>query len=328
MSQPTRTVQDDAATPLPDRLQATDEDLRRSRETAHAVAAAVLGRDPGPLVTAASMSHYVAVGADVVVKIVDAAGHHRLDREVALAPHLPSGLGAPLLGSGRFRQRTCDVRYACFARVPGTSPGPGLPGVHAATARRWAEQAVARLTVLHSWTPTGDARQTLEASPVHEGFVSRAAFAADIARIAAAGLPRQLVDGLTAIAGRAPLLLRAEVPVHADCDWGNWLAHGHDVTALLDFERARFGAPADDWVLLAVTAGPHLGLVVDAIAAATGTAAEAVRSACELRDAAFIAEDIRSALERPGPAAWPAQRIRDLEGLVAGRRWWNPTPGG
>src|SRR5687768_14035571 len=96
-----------AVEPLPRRLDATDEDLSRGRGAAHTIAAAILGRDPGPMVTAASMSHYVYLGADVVVKIVDAGGHTRLDREIALAPHLPAGLGAPLLASGRSQVETC-----------------------------------------------------------------------------------------------------------------------------------------------------------------------------------------------------------------------------
>jgi thiamine kinase-like enzyme len=59
-------------------------------------------------------------------------------------------------------------------------------------------------------------------------------------------MPRHLLDGLTAIAERAPLRARSVVPVHADCHWGNWLACDQSVTALLDFEWARFGEPADD----------------------------------------------------------------------------------
>ncbi len=30
----------------------------------------------------------------------------------------------------------------------------------------------------------------------------------------------------------------ADLPVHADRDWGNWLADDQNVNALLDFERA------------------------------------------------------------------------------------------
>ena len=199
-----RTAEDGARQPLPRRLEATDQDLARARDAAHAVAATALGCDPGPMTLAASMSHYVYIGADVVVKLVDADGHTRLDLEIALAPHLPPGLGAPLLASGRFQNDTCDVRYACFTRMLGASPGIGLPGVDAATARRWADQAVRRLDDLHTWTPTGDAEKALRESPVEEGFVSRDLLFAEIEHMVAADreavIPRRLIDGLTAIA--------------------------------------------------------------------------------------------------------------------------------
>jgi aminoglycoside phosphotransferase (APT) family kinase protein len=197
--------------------------------------------------------------------------------------------------------------------------------VDAATARLLAEQAVQRLNDLHAWIPTGDAEQALRESPVHEGFVSRAMLVTEIERIAAADrdavMPRRLIDGLMAIAQCAPEHARADVPVHADCDWGNWLARDRSVTALLDFERARFGEPADDWVLLAVTSGPHLDIVVDAIAEVTTIGPDVLRAECEFRDAALIADDIRYALEQPNAPAGLAHRVRDLEGLVLGRRW-------
>jgi hypothetical protein len=87
------------------------------------IATAVLGRDPGPLAAVASDSHQVYVSPDVVVKIIDATAHARLDREIALAADLPAGLSAPLLGSGVRRLGMGKVRYACYARVPGTAPG-------------------------------------------------------------------------------------------------------------------------------------------------------------------------------------------------------------
>lgn len=205
-------------------------------------------------------------------------------------------------------------------------PEPGLPGVQADTARRWAGQAVRRLNELHQWKPTGHAEQTLRESPVHEGFVGRAALIEDIERITTARhdgvVPRSLIAGLQAIAGRAPLRARADVPVHADCDWGNWLVEDRRVTALLDFERARLGDPADDWVLVAATSGPHLDMVLNVIAEMTMTGLDELRAECELRSAAFIAADLRTALEQPDTPAWTAARIRDLENLVAGRRWW------
>lgn len=318
-----------ARQPLPRRLDATDEDLTRARDAAQALAAAALGRDPTPMTVAASMSHYVYVGADIVVKLVDASGHTRLNLEIALAQHLPPGLGAPLLASGRGHYGTCDVRYACFVRMPGMSPGVGLARADHATARHWAEQAVQKLADLHGWTPDEIATIALEQSPVHEGFTGRAALIAEIEGLLAADrdhvVPRSLVDGLLAIAQAAPLKAGTATPVHADCDWGNWLVDDRKVTALLDFERARFGEPADDWVLLAVTSGRHITVVLDVIAEQTNTPPETLRASCELRHAVFIAQDLRQALELPAPPPWTAQRVRQLEALVISRRWWQST---
>ena len=140
-------------------------------DAARAIAAAALGRDPGPMTAAESSSHHVYVGSDVVVKIIDADRHSRLGREIALAPCLPAGLTAPLLGSGLHRLGTREVRYACYARVPGTAPGMGLPGVDSVTARLLAEEAVQRLGGLHSWMPAGLAEQTLGEPLDHGGFV-------------------------------------------------------------------------------------------------------------------------------------------------------------
>ena len=66
------------------------------------------------MATAKSSSHHIYVSSDVVVKIIDAARHSRLDREIALAPQLPTGLTAPRLGSGLYRLGTREVRYACY----------------------------------------------------------------------------------------------------------------------------------------------------------------------------------------------------------------------
>jgi hypothetical protein len=139
-------------------------------------------------------------------------------------------------------------------------------------------------------------------------------------------VPRQLLDGLMAIAEHAPLPPRTAVPVHADCHWGNWLARDRSVTALLDFEWARFGEPADDWFFLARFSGPRMETVLDLIARATTTPAEALRSQCEVRDAAYLASDLRAGLERPGArAGMVADRLRGLEELIVGHYWWNRT---
>jgi hypothetical protein len=95
------------------------------------------------------------------------------------------------------------------------------------------------------------------------------------------------------------------------------------VTALLDFEWARFGEPADDWFFLARFSGPHVDIVLDVIGDATATARETLRAECEVREAAHLASDLRSGLERPGPrAAMIAARLRAIEELVDGHFWW------
>jgi hypothetical protein len=296
-------------------------------QVAREIATAVLGRDPGPLAAVASDSHRVYLGPDVVVKIIDIDRHARLDREVALAADLPAGLTAPLLGSGVRRMPAGDVRYACYARMPGTALRMGLPGVDRATARLLAAGAVRRLGALHGWTPSASAQRTLRERLDHGGFTGRAALLAEIGRLAALNrggtVADRLIDGLTAIADRAPVSAPTAVPVHADCHWGNWLARAGTVTALLDFEWARFGEPADDWFFLARFSGPHVAAVLDVIADATATPQEILRTQCEVREAAHLASDLRSGLERPGlRAGLVADRLRVLEELTDGRFWW------
>jgi aminoglycoside phosphotransferase (APT) family kinase protein len=291
------------------------------------IAAAFLGRDPGPLAAAESKSHHVYVGPDVVVKVIDAARHSRLDREIALAPQLPAGLTAPVLASGLWQSGPLEVRYACYARVRGTTPGMGLPGVDGATACLLAEQAVRRLGELHGWVPAGGAEQTLREPPDDGGFVSQAVLLAAIDNLAALDrdglVPARLLDGLTAIAERGPLRAQATVPVHADCHWGNWLACDGSVTALLDFEWARFGEPLDDWFFLIRFSGRHREAVLDVVAAATAISQEALRAECEVREASYLASDLRLALEHPStPPPETAERLRDLEELIIGRSWW------
>ncbi len=279
------------------------------------------------MAAAQSSSHHVYVSPDVVVKVIDAAGHSRLDREIALVPHLPAGLTAPLLGSGLFRLADREVRYACYARVPGTAPGMGLPGVDGVTACLLAEAAVRRLDGLHRWIPAGHAGQIMRETLDHGGFVSQAALVAEIEHLATVDrdemVPQPLLGGLMAIAKRAPVPARAVVPVHADCHWGNWLASDRSVTALLDFEWARFGEPADDWFFLARFSGPHFEAVLDVIASATATSPDTLRAQCEVREASYLAADLRVALDRPGPPApLAASRLRGLEALIVGHHWW------
>jgi aminoglycoside phosphotransferase (APT) family kinase protein len=158
----------------------------------------------------------------------------------------------------------------------------GLPGIDGGTARKLAEQAVARLGALHQWEPVGAAARTLREPLDHGGFTGQAALAARVEQLAAVNrdgtVPAPLPDGLRAIAERAPQQALTAVPVPADCHWDNWLVRGREVTALLDFEWARFGEPADDWVFLARFSGPHTQTVLDVIARATATSEESLRA--------------------------------------------------
>ncbi|MET9511906.1 phosphotransferase [Streptomyces flavidovirens] len=185
-----------------------------------------------------------------------------------------------------------------------------MPGVDGVTARALAEEAVQRLNRLHSWTPTGHADQTLREPLDQGGFASRAALFAEVENLTTLDrhgtIPPHLLAGLTAIAKRAPLHARAVVPVHADCHWGNWLARGRSVTALLDFEWARIGEPVDDWFFLARFSGPHMETVLNVIARATATSLETLRAECEVREATYLASDLRVASNTPmPPRGWP-----------------------
>ncbi|MER6976732.1 hypothetical protein [Streptomyces carpinensis] len=98
------------------------------------------------------------------------------------------------------------------------------------------------------------------------------------------------------------------------------------MTALLDFEWARFGEPVDDWFFLARFSGPHMETVLDVIARATTTSLEALRAECEVREASYLASDLRVALEHPDASArMAADRLRALEELIVGRHWWRHT---
>lgn len=284
---------------------------------AQRIATAVLGRDAGSLSGVSSLSHHVFVGPDVVVKVIEGSRHRRLDRETVLAAELPAGLTAPLLGSGTFRYGAQEFRYACYARILGTAPGMGLPGVTAAAARSLAEQAVERLRTLHAWVPPREADRVLREPLGHGGFLDRDTLLDGIGRLASDGrLTGPVLAGLTAIATQAPPRASVDVPVHADCHWDNWLAADGRVLALLDFEWARWGEPLDDWFFLAAFSGPHRSVVLDVIARATGLAPDELAAGCELREAAHLVSDL---LAEPGPP--PPQRARELAALTVHRRW-------
>lgn len=299
----------------------------QTSDASRAIAAVALGRDPGPMTSIQSESHSVYMSADVVVKIIDGDGHSRMDREIALAPHLPIGLAPLLLASGNQQLGTHEVRYACYARAPGTTPGMGMPGVDSVTARLLAEDAVQRLNELHNWNPTGVPEETLREPLNHGGFISHEALLSRIEYLASLDgdgfIPRRLLNGLSDIAKRAPLRAQVDVPIHGDCHWGNWLTRERSVTALLDFEWARYGEPVDDWFFLARFSGPHVEDVLDVISRATTTSLEILRAGCEIREATHITSDLCIALENPDTRmGMAAERLRSLEELITENYWW------
>ncbi|GIE74803.1 hypothetical protein Aph02nite_07530 [Actinoplanes philippinensis] len=296
-----------------------------TQHLAREIATTALGRDPGPLAGADSLSHQVFVGADVVVKVIEAGRHPRLEREIALAPFLPAGVAAPLLAAGVHQAGDGEVRFACYARMPGDPPGMGLPRVDAVTARALAEQAVRRLQALHGWTPPVDAGRILREPLDHGGFAGRTTLVGEIEAIAEAA-PPALIDGLLALAGDAPEHVPTTVPVHADCHWGNWLADGDVITALLDFEWARFGDPMDDWFFVIADSGPHRLTVLDVVAGATGTTPDELRAACELRHASHLAADARLAVTDPAThGALLTVRLEQLQEVIGRRTWWKSS---
>jgi hypothetical protein len=286
-----------------------------------------LGLDPGPLTSVHSLSHEVHLGPGFVLKVIDAGRHTRLNREIALAPDLPPGVTAPLLASGVHTVDGREVRYACYTRMPGEAPGWGLPGAGTRTACRLAEQAVHRLGVLHAWTPPARAANVLNEPLDHGGFVSRDALCTLLDDLAAADrdavVPSALRTGLTAIAANAPSHAGTGIPVHADCHWGNWLATGDRLTALLDFEWARFGEPLDDWFFVISLSGPHQNAVLDVVARETATSPGDLRAACEVRHATYLASDILLALTTPGdvPPNLLTDRLTGLAELINDRPW-------
>ena len=279
------------------------------------------------MTSVASDSHRVFVGEDVVVKMIENDRHSRLDRELALAPYLPLRLMPPVLASGHYELDSHDIRYACYERAAGGSPGMGMPNIDAVTARLLSEQAIGRLVDLHHWTPPRPAAQTLSEPLDHGGFVGRTTLLAKIEQLADLNpdgiIPSSVIEQLRQITERAPASAGTTIPVHADCHWGNWLALGTRVTALLDFEWARFGEPLDDWFFLARFSGQHVDAVLDIISRSTAISPEMLRAGCEVREVAHLANDLCVAFENPGRRDQMATaRLAALDELVIGRYWW------
>lgn len=299
-------------------------DLDRVADAARAILRSHLGGDPGPAHLAASGSHHVYVSDPAVVKIIDAADHTRLDREIAIAADLPSGISAELLASGRTAVADRAVRYACFRTAAGRSPGMGLPTTDEETALALAEQAVGVLQRVHAWKPGPRADEVLREPIDHGGFRGRAALQAAVAQLGDVlpSLGPVIHRRLRRIADGAPLRAETTVPVHADCHWGNWLANGPTVTALLDLEWARYGTPLDDWFFLSRFSGPHQAAVLHRIAALTGSSLDALRAECEVREVAYLVSDLLLEQADPRSDGEPGELVDDLAAVAVHRSWW------
>jgi hypothetical protein len=60
--------------------------------------------------------------------------------------------------------------------------------------------------------------------------------------------------------------------------------------------------------------------------AVSGSADCILRAECEVREAAYLASDLRVALDHPGARPpMEADRLRGLEELIDGRYWWCNT---
>ncbi|SDP56359.1 Phosphotransferase enzyme family protein [Klenkia soli] len=293
-------------------------------DRARAILLDALGRDPGPVQAVDSLSQSVFLGADVVLKVSTSAEQGgRLDRETGLLPHLPQGLTAPLLAAGTADLGGTTIRYACQTRVPGSAPGIDLPTADETSVRRWAVQAIGMLDLLHGWQPDDDAGRILGDGVDDGSFAGRAPLEQDIDALSATGiLSDRTVDGLAAVAARAPRRRRSDVPVHADCHWGNWLVHGRDVTALLDFEWARWGDPVDDWFFLIRFSGAFRSAVLAEVVGASGLPEEDFRAGCEHREAAHLVSDLLQASAYGDEGAPGGGRsLLELDEVVRGS-WW------
>jgi hypothetical protein len=295
------------------------EELVIEPDVARSIAEAALGGDPGPLLRAESLSaNQVFLGEDVVVKLIHVDGYSGLHREIALAPMLPAGITAPLLASGVHEQ----LRYACFARLPGASPGLHLPHADAATARRLVEQALERLDLVHAWQPTST--ETLKDEIYHGGFTGRQAFEEEIERLEQAdqdgAVPAHVIKGLKQIAARAPERLEHAVPVHGDCDWQNWLADGDTITALLDFESARLAEPTDDWYFVIQYSGAHMAAALDIVSGRAAIPEDELRAACELRQASYVVSDVRLKLQGFNVGIGSVSHLVEI---IDDRHWWS-----
>jgi aminoglycoside phosphotransferase (APT) family kinase protein len=218
-------------------------------------------RDGGEATALPSASNDAWHIGDQVVRVCWRGNIERLVREAALCAALPPEIHCPpVTAAGHDGQIAWTVsRYA-----PGRRVSEMWPRLGHHEQRRLIDQVSTVLRALHSWTPPARVRRTLDD---HTNTVPTtpsdiigldicplpARRALHLAAHAAAGslLSRELaVDAeaaLRRLAPADPYHSRATAVVHSDLNFSNILCdHDGRITAVLDFEWARLGAPDQD----------------------------------------------------------------------------------
>jgi aminoglycoside phosphotransferase (APT) family kinase protein len=219
------------------------------------------------LVRADSVTNEVWLTADYVIR-VNRDASLRLHREAILSQALPEAVGyPPLIQHGG----EVGSDWLILQRVPGGPLSRAWPTMSTPMRREAVRQLAARLRLVHATRCPRldgliDAPQLLDRAPLGVDAVARLVEAAD--RAAAlpnvdAGLMQEVISHVLV---HAHLLdpFDADTIVHGDLSFENVLWDGEQITALLDFEYARPGAPDLDLdVLLRFVALPHLHVAPD-----------------------------------------------------------------
>ena len=223
---------------------------------------AEVGASAEGLERAASVTNEVWMTPHYVVRLNRDASH-RLAREAALSDALPDGVGYPTM-----IQYGGEVGndWLVVERVPGLPLSRCWPDLSTAERRSAVHQVAERLRLVHA-TPCPwleglrDIPQLLDRAATPDEAVARLLAAMD----AASRLPNVdrgvMAEAADLVRSTASVLAPTDegTIVHGDLTFENVLWHDGRVTALLDFEYARPGAPDLDLdVLLRFAALPHL----------------------------------------------------------------------
>lgn len=219
------------------------------------------------LVRADSVTNEVWLTDEYVVR-VNRDASLRLHREAILSQVLPDGVGyPPLVQHGG----EIGSDWLVVQRVPGAPLSRAWPSMSPPQRREAVRQLADRLRLVHTTTcpqleTLSDIPQLLDRAPDGAAAVGRLLAALDRAAALPFVDPGLMAEAADHVRAHAHLLdpFDAETIVHGDLSFENILWDGEQVTALLDFEYARPGAPDLDLdVLLRFVALPHLHVAPD-----------------------------------------------------------------